>query len=100
MTTGLPLFDAPYVRNSPTSQAAAESVTPAIGRLRQVVLDHIRSCGERGCTDEELIDAVGLGPNTPRPRRIECVRMGLVKDTGTTRPTKSGRAAVVWKATI
>lgn len=99
MTQALLPFDRPpAVRTSPTSVAAAESVRPKLSRLRQIVLDYIRSCPD-GCTDEQIIDAVNLGPNTPRPRRIELVRMGLVYDSGLTARTRSGREAVLWQAT-
>jgi hypothetical protein len=50
-----------------------------------------------GGTDEELQDALGMNPNTQRPRRIELVERGLVRDSGRTRKTKSGRRATVWE---
>jgi hypothetical protein len=45
------------------------------------------------------MELTGIPPSTYRPRRVECVEFGLVRDSGLTRPTKSGRAAVVWIAT-
>lgn len=69
----------------------------------------------QGMTDEELVErycaiADGNGeylplfqhpkqtPQSIRTRRAELVRAGHVVDTGQTRPTKSGRQAVVWAA--
>lgn len=96
MTQTLLNFDAPAQRHSPTSVAAADSIRDHLPRLRQVVLDYIRACGPHGCTDAELIEGVGLGPNTPRPRRIELARAGLIVEAGT-RLTPSGRQAVIWR---
>ncbi len=50
-----------------------------------------------GATDFEIQKASGLNPSTQRPRRIELVECGLVRDSGKTRPTPSGRKAVVWE---
>ena len=88
----------PSVRGSATSIAAAVAIAPHIGRLQQVVLDYIRSCGSEGCTDEQIIDATGLSPSSARPRRVECVEKGLVCDSGRVRLTRSGRSATVWIA--
>ena len=85
----------PFVRHSATSRAAAESVVNA-GTLRALVLEHIAECGEHGATDEEIQFALSLGGNCERPRRRELQKGGRIKDSGRTRPTKSGRQAVVW----
>jgi hypothetical protein len=47
-------------------------------------------------TDEEITTRTGLAPNSVRPRRVELVARGLVKDSGMRRPTVSGRQATVW----
>lgn len=88
----------PSVRGSDTSASAASAIAPVAGRLRKQVYEHLRACGEQGATDEEGIATLGLSPSTYRPRRVECVEAGLVRDSGTTRKTRSGRAAVVWVA--
>ena len=85
--------DPPYQAHSPTSQAAAEAVADA-GTKRQMVLD-LLAAGD-GLTDEECQLALSMNPSTQRPRRVELVEMGLVRDSGRTRPTHSGREAVVW----
>jgi len=50
-----------------------------------------------GRTDEEIQRMLKLNPSTQRPRRIELVQAGKVRDSGRTRKTKSGRAATVWE---
>ena len=90
--------EAPAVRHSPTSNAAAEAIRPNAGTLRRVVFDAIVNAGERGMTDEELQDSIPMEANTERPRRRELVRLNLIKDSGSTRPTRSGHPAVVWVA--
>lgn len=82
-----------------TSLAAAERIAPAQGTLQRRVLDYIAGQGERGATDEEVQNALGMNPSTQRPRRVELADAGYIVDSGATRPTASGRQAVVWMAT-
>lgn len=86
----------PAQRHSETSVAAAEAVAPLAKTYRAMVCEVIREAGAAGMTDEEIIDATGLPPSTARPRRIELVGLGMVRDSGTTRKTRSGRKAAVW----
>ena len=90
--------DLPFQRHSETSRAAAESMEPAAFTLQFKVLDAIRSSAD-GLTDEELQLGIPMAQNTERPRRRELERAGKIRDSGRTRPTKSGRAATVWVAT-
>jgi hypothetical protein len=60
------------------------------------VLTFLVCRADYGATDEEIQFVVGMNPSTQRPRRIELVRMGLVRDSGTTRLTRAGRKATVW----
>lgn len=87
--------DPPSQAHSPTSQAAAESIKPKRGPLHKKIIDFLRVTG--GANDEEMQWDLSMPPNTQRPRRRELQLMGDVVDSGTTRPTRSGRAAVVWK---
>jgi hypothetical protein len=87
-----------HVRGSATSREAGESISPITGRLRAQVFEMIVSNGGDGLTDEEISLRLGLNPSTARPRRIELVEAGKVRDSGRTRRTVSGRAAVVWIA--
>lgn len=89
----------PHQRHSDTSRAAAEAVEPKAATLRRRVLEYLRSVHPDGATDNEIQAALGMDPNTQRPRRVELVTMRLVRDSGQTRPTPSGRRAVVWEAT-
>ena len=100
------MFDSlPYQRHSETSREAAEAAKPTASTYRRQVLDYLRirviPCGADrlpGATDEEMQDDLQLNPSTQRPRRVELVSAGLVRDSGRKRKTKSGRWAVVWEA--
>lgn len=89
----------PAQRHSATSVDAAEAIEPSADSLRGAVLEALRKAGADGMTDEEMQTALNMNPSTQRPRRIELMRLGLVRDGGATRPTRSGRKAVVWVAT-
>ena len=47
---------------------------------------------------EQLQEALDMPASTERPRRVELVRGGLVRDTGARARTHSGRRAVLWAA--
>ena len=49
-----------------------------------------------GLTDEQIQQYLDMNPSTQRPRRGELVAAGMLLDSGQTRPTTSGRPAVVW----
>ncbi len=88
---------APAQRHSATSVAAAKAIEPNAETLRACVLAYLRAV-KSGATDEEIQEVTGMEGNTERPRRTELVRLGLVKDSGQVRKTRSGRDAVVWVA--
>lgn len=92
------LFDPPppAQRHSETSVNAANEIKPGAGTLRMAVLDFIGKCGDNGATDDEVQVALGMNPSTQRPRRVELWDMGLVRDSGRTRLTRSRRKATVW----
>lgn len=87
-----------YQAHSDTSKSAAAEIEGKARTLRGTVYTFLKISGMYGATDEELQIALGMNPSTERPRRIELVELGLVKKRGKTRPTKSGRQAVVWIA--
>jgi hypothetical protein len=89
---------APYAKGSDTSREAAESLSNT-GTLRALVLAAIRLRNGRGATDQELQEALNLPVNVQTPRRWELVNMGLVRDSGQRRKTRSGRNATVWVTT-
>lgn len=86
----------PYVRRSRTSKAAALSMVAGARPHRERVRDFLAMCGTRGATDEEMQSVLGINPNTQRPRRCELEAAGVIRDSGRTRTTASGRQAVVW----
>lgn len=92
----LSLTDAPYQPHSDTSREAAERIEPRTGTLRASVLRFLRAYGP--ATDEQVQRALAMGPSTQRPRRVELVRAGLVRDSGQRGETDSGRRAVRWEA--
>jgi transcription initiation factor IIE alpha subunit len=86
----------PYQPHSATSRAAAGRMIPKAGTDREAVLALLVR-KPAGLTDEEIQHALGINPSTQRPRRIELVRDGKVRDSGRVRKTTSGRDAAVWE---
>jgi hypothetical protein len=66
------------------------------GASREQVLQYIKECGTHGATDEEMQVQIPMVANTQRPRRVELLRRQKIKDSGKTRRTVAGIAAVVW----
>ncbi len=92
---GLP----PYQRHSDTSRTAAVAVEPKAGTLRAIVLAWLRNRGDDGGTDEEMQVGIPMDGNTQRPRRRELQKTGMIRDSGNTRRTTSGKTSVVWIVT-
>lgn len=92
------LFDSlpPAVAASPTSVAAADSLAGSADALRARVLRHVRETG--GATCDECEVSLGLRHQTASARIWELAKAGFIRDSGRTRKTRSGRAAVVWEA--
>lgn len=83
-----------------TSDEAYRSISgEEISRLQASIL---RLLEREAMTDEQLIDAVTVdlgqyvSEASVRTRRSELVGMGKVKDSGETRPSRSGRRMIVW----
>lgn len=87
----------PYQAHSETSHAAAAAIEPSAATLRQKVLLLLRNT-PNGATDEQIQWTLDMNPSTQRPRRIELVARGLVRDSGRKGKTQSGRSAVIWIA--
>lgn len=87
----------PAQQHSETSREAADGIKETAATMRWSVLKALKAA-QLGMTDEEIQTALSMNPSTERPRRVELVRMGLVRDSGRTRSTRSGRKAVVWLA--
>ena len=90
---------APYIAGSETSKAAAISIEPNAWTMRGMILGFLRATSTNGATDDEIQTFMRINPSTQRPRRIELCEAGLVRNSGQTRKTRSGRQAVVWIAT-
>jgi len=90
----------PYAKNSPTSKAAAESMVFHAPNIRDRVFSAIYATrtfsGMSGLTCDEAEVACGLSHQTVSARIRELFKAGRIKDSGRTRPTRSGRKAVVW----
>ncbi len=80
-----------------TSYAAHRQIRRCAPEQREKILGALRSSAS-GMTDEQLSEATGLPGNSLRARRIELVESCDVAAAPWTRPTKSGRAAMVWLA--
>ena len=87
-----------YQKNSRTSYEASLAILDSANTLRASVYRAIKTADKEGATDEELQFRLQMNPSTQRPRRVELVEMGVVKDSGMTRKTASNRNAVVWIA--
>lgn len=86
----------PFQRHSATSKEAAIAAEGSAGSLRRQVWSFLMERGASGATDEEIQTLEDIPANTERPRRRELEQAGLVRDSGRTRLTASGRKAVVW----
>jgi hypothetical protein len=86
-----------FQSHSETSRAAALAMYGKVSELQRTILDWVGASPD-GLTDEQIQEVSGMSPNTQRPRRVECVRKGLLRDSGRMRKTRSGRMAVVWGA--
>lgn len=79
-----------------TSRAAAAGALKSTATNRRRVLEAL---AVEPMTDEEVQTALGMPPNTQRPRRVELADMGLVEPSEVRRPTTTGAVAIVWKVT-
>ncbi len=92
---------------SDTELAAAQRTLPKLGSQRRTVLEAIRRGGvvldddkirvgyrQTGATDREVALMTGLAENSVRPRRLELVEAGWVRDSGRRR-----NGMTVWETT-
>lgn len=89
-----------------TSRRAAELLAPKLSKLQTIVLNIFRTVPDFGLTDSEL-DSLYVRSyadrgwpmtrfETPRKRRSDLTRMGLLEDSGIRRMNPYGRLEVVW----
>ena len=91
----------PRARNTdPTTSHQAAATVTGVTETQQRILEAYRVNG--AMSDEELCQRLAVTTQQPvsvsgiRTRRCELVEAGQVYDTGKTRPTATGRAAIVW----
>jgi predicted transcriptional regulator len=90
--------DSPGHRGVDTSIAAAEAIGSVTGRIQKQALQSIRESGLTGLTSEELAFGLGMERTTVQPRTTELKLLGLIRDSGTRRPNRNGKRAIVWVA--
>lgn len=83
----------PYQRHSETSREAAEAISAKAPALRATVLSFIKTNGP--VTDSGIIEGLGLPANSVRPRRVELMQRGEIRQEGTMRQA-NGRRAALW----
>lgn len=89
------------MQTRPTSLEAFASVKPDIKIVREFVYEKIARAGERGMTCDELEQATGMAHQTASARIYDLHKAGrIIEKDGANgkRPTRSGRAAIVWVA--
>lgn len=79
-----------------TSKQAALRIAPKTGTKRATVLAAITRSAD-GLTDEEMQQQIPMSANTQRPRRVELVEGGFIRDSGRRRKTSSDDLAIVWE---
>jgi hypothetical protein len=85
-------------RGVETSIAAADEITPHIGKLQKLTFDTILQNGPDGRTGDEVAVQNGYPPHELRARISELRRKGLIADSGQRRRLRSGKRGIVWVA--
>lgn len=77
------------------SSEANKSIKNDKSRIRHMVLSAIKNTGPSGLTSEECEQRLGVAHTTVSARISELKALGLIKDSGYRRKTRSGRNASV-----
>jgi predicted ArsR family transcriptional regulator len=80
-----------------TNQKSLEAyimLEPSLNELQATVREAIKHI--QPCTDNEIIEFLGINPSTVRPRRIELMRLGVIEVEGE-KTQKNGRKATTWR---
>lgn len=83
-------------QTDPITSHLASYSTPARVTDRDRALAALRKAGPDGLTDHELGDAIGRAQTSAGKRRHELMVLGLVVNTGRTRPSPWGSPCIVW----
>jgi len=92
-----PGMQVPFVKNSETSEAAADSMGDRTESLRRKILAEI---SKRPQTCDEIEELLHLRHQTASARICELHRMQMIRASGQTRSTRSGRKATVYMAVV
>jgi len=85
----------PHQAGNAPSAAAAASIKSVRTSIHQQIITYLMS-KPNGATDQMMQDDIGIEPNTQRPRRRELQEGNIIKDSGRTAATRSGRKATLW----
>lgn len=91
-------LELPFVSGSDTSSAAARSMDPHAGPCRAAVYQRVKTAPE-GATCDEIEQALRMRHQNVSARLRELVLAGAIVDSGSRRPTRSGRRARVYVVT-
>lgn len=93
-----PSEPAAYTGRTTTSATAAALVYPKTGTQRQRVLQAITDSFD-GLTDAQIQDRLHMTESTQRPRRVELVQQGWIRDSGRRRCYNGHSEAIIWVLT-
>jgi hypothetical protein len=79
-----------------TSRAAAESVRRSIARDLDLIVGALAQYARVGATCDELEVTLRLSHQTCSARINQARKRGMIRDSGRTRETRTGRQAIVW----
>ncbi len=80
-----------------TSHQAAMRAHLRSGTQRKTVLNLLKNAHPDGYIDEQMVQILGMNPNSQRPRRVELVEDGWIIDSGLRRLTSYNEEAIVWQ---
>ena len=90
---------APYRRHSVSSREGAKRIEPTLDTMMGRALAAYRFAGDRGLTDEELADQLGVKLTTAIPRRHELIKKNYVAlAPAGRRKASSGQKVGYWVA--
>ena len=86
----------PHQRHSRTSRESAAAVAPKFSERMHQLLGRFAI---QGMTDLEGQQQTKILGDSYRPMRVTLTKLGYLEDSGNTKPTESGRKAVIWTIT-
>lgn len=86
--------NSPGFKTPGTSEEAARVIAPKAAILREKLYTAFQRYG--AMTADEACEVSGVSILAGRPRVSEMVRLGILMDTGTRRPSSTGKTSAVW----